>query len=320
MKILKFIGVAIFMVAVFLACKKTADDPLGTAAANGVDLKNGIVTFKSTADYLAATENKKGEQTNLIARLKENMFRSLRQLPLKSAPSFSNRINEFTNAFDTSLYSNYLLSILNQDKICSINGYLVKVDMDNVFCSVIDQTQYASESADLVNNVFSNPHIMTFVNPDEPVLEVLTRMRNNQLTWPQYQDSLAKKGGQGICFKSGARAEEKNVVIPYGTSGDIISAVAEYGKYFLHFELLATGYAKRNWAFSYAEMTFQYEYTGVCNGGGAGTKKIVTNQKSLGLLQYTIYSGGSALSMRKLRVTTKTPFSTNQTAVASIGY
>jgi len=266
------------------------------------------------------TENKTGEQNKLNETLKEQGFASLAVRKVNPNNNGGTVIAEFTNAFDTTLYSKYLLNTLNQDKICSIDGYLVKVDMDNVFCSVIDQTQYRTESADLVNNVFSNPHIMTFVNPDEPVLDVLTRMRNNQLTWPQYQDSLARKGGQGICFKSGARVAEHNVVNPYGASGNIVSSVAEYNRYFLHFELVASGYAKFNWAFSYAEMNIEYEYSGVCSGRGIGTRKLITDQKSPRLLQYAVYSGGSALSVRKLRVTTTTGFSGYYTAVASIGY
>jgi len=320
MKILNFLGVVTMMTSLFVSCKKTEENSVTPTQNTDVQLKNGIVTFNSVADYLKVTENKTGEQNKLNETLKEQGFASLAVRKVNPNNNSGTVIAEFTNAFDTTLYSKYLLNTLNQDKICSIDGYLVKVDMDNVFCSVIDQIQYPTESADLVNNVFSNPHIMTFVNPDEPVLEVLTRMRNNQLTWPQYQDSLARKGGQGICFKSGARGAEHNVVNPYGASGNIVSSVAEYNRYFLHFELVASGYAKFNWAFSYAEMNIEYEYSGVCSGRGIGTRKLITDQKSPRLLQYAVYSGGSALSVRKLRVTTTTGFSGYYTAVASIGY
>ena len=305
------------MVAIFFSCKKTDNNILASAAENEVTVKNGVVTFPTTADYLAAIDNKSKKQQRMFTTLKEKNFVALRSRPIKQPAITGTGINSFTNAFDTTLYSEYLLGVLNQDKICSINGYLVKVDMDNVFCSVIDETLYASETGDLRNNVFTNPHVMTFVHPDEPVLEVLTRMRNNELTWAQYQDSLARKGGQGICFKKGAKAEKQYTTIPVGPAGNEVVAVSEYNKYFLHFELLASGYAKFNWVFSGSLIEGKYEYVGACKGSGKGTFRIRTGEKP-DLLRYLVYSGGSALSVRKLETIT-TGYTTIK-AIARVGY
>jgi hypothetical protein len=318
MKILKFIGVAIFMIAIFLSCKKTEDNPLATAAANDVSLKNGVVTFSTTADYLAAIENGSNKQEQLFSLLKENNFIALRQKAIKPNANGGAGINSFTNAFDTSLYTKYLLDVLNQDKICSINGYLVKVDMDNVFCSVLDQIRYASESADLVNNRLTNPHIMTFLNPNEPVLEVLARMRNNELTWAQYQDSLARKGNQGICFKSGASPLYNSAFRDVNVNGRILRIFSEasYTTAFVSFELVAYGSANGNGISDWVSLNGRYEYEGACKGSGNATIRIPATGWRY---RFLAYGGGSALRVRKLETTTSTRYY-GSAPKASIGY
>ena len=304
MKILKLIGIPILTIALFLSCKKTDNNALSVATENGVTLKNGVVTFKTTADYLAAIDNKTDKQQKLFTLLKENNFKALRDKQMN--PGIKNTgttINTFTTAFDTALYTKYLLDVLNNQKICSIDGYLVKVDMDNGFCSVLDETLYPSETSDLVDNVFSNTHIMSFVNADEPVLEVLTRMRNNTLTWAQYQDSLAAKGGQGICFKSGASSAysaTSRYVSVNGLTLRIFSE-AKYTRAFISFELVGLGYANGDGISDNVTLNGRYEYVGACSGSG----NAVINIPTFGwIYRFQVYSGGSALKVRKLEITT----------------
>ncbi len=144
MKVLKFLAVPIFITAVFFSCKKTENNTnINEAVAEQVTIKNGVVTFATTAAYLKITENKNDEQQKLKDQLKTSSFSGLlnkKEELLAPAAAVANSINVITASFNPALYSTYLLSILNQDKICSIDGFFVKVDMDNGFCSAIDAT------------------------------------------------------------------------------------------------------------------------------------------------------------------------------------
>ncbi len=324
MKLFKFTVMGILAVVLFLACTKTDNHSFETETQKDVTIKNGMVNFRTVNDYLNAVENKNGKQEALFEMLKRKNFSSLRKKPVVSSfQGKGNTINSFTNDFDTTLYSEYLLDILNQDKMFIMDSFLVKVDMDNVFCSMLDLKLYPNDTADLRNNNFSNPHINVFLDPNEPVLEVTTQMRDNTITWTEYQDSLARKGGQGICFKSGAKKQSDYQKRTFDNEGDHIVAEVKYNKYFLHFELVANGFQKINWAFAHSTLKGQYEYQGVCKGGGSGTFNINTYtypKTNPRLLTYVVYSGGSALRVTKLRATTVGGPTGQSTVTANIGY
>lgn len=310
MKLLKILAIPIFITVVFFSCKKTDSNSVVAVAESAVTVKKGIVTFTSTAAYLNVTANKNDEQQKLAEKLKADNFMALeskqQELTVSSATSTSSSISTINTSFNADLYSTYLLDILNQDKICSINGYWVKVDMDNIFCSAIDATAYPNEYDDLKNNVFTNAHIMTFINPNEPVIDVLDQIRNNTLTWQGYQTQLANaKGGQGICFKSGANALKKVVTVPIPNSSATITASAEYGTYFLHFELVGA-IGSTNLVFT-PPMYGKYHWEGVCKGFDSNTFNYPNNNifpRRIRVTARAFYSGGSALRIPELEVNT----------------
>lgn len=302
MKHLKILALPIFMAAVFFSCKKSGDvQNVNQPQASEVTVKNGIVTFSSIAAYLKTTENKNGEQAKLEGVLKTAGFKSLKSKAAESAPasvaSSTSNIAIITTAFDSSLYSQYLLSILNTDKICSVNGFLVKVDMDNVFCSAIDETLYPGSYNDLKNNVFTNANVMTFTDANEPVVDVLDGIRNATLTWVSYQDQLSKKGGQGICLARGAKGKKDvETVGVQGSNGQAtITASADYGQYFLHFELVAAiGAVGTDLPIAFFG---RYDWNGVCKGWGNGTYNYPNNNIYVPFVHtLVLYSGGSALA------------------------
>ncbi len=293
-----------------------------------VTIKEGIVVFDKIEDYLHIAENIDEKQTELSKQLNQGNFSSLkyRTFSANSSTNGVNSISNFTNDFDTTLYTKYLLEILNEDKICMIDSFLIKVDMDNVFCSVIDQKQYSSETSDILENDFSNPHIMVFLDPSEPVLEVLSGLRDNTITWEGYQDSLARKGGQGICLKRGLRNKE-DVKLDYylGNLGNYRPFTTKAGYYrgFIHFELTAEAYC--HYAFDPIEMYGSYSWEGVCKGSKQGTYRQssynVSPNGSGGSVHYEnikrLYSGGSAL--RSVSLTTQATAPSNTVGqVASI--
>ena len=310
MKLLKILAIPIFIATVFFSCKKTDSNSDFSVAESAVAIKKGVVTFNNTASYLNVTANKNDEQQKLAEKLRADNFLALANkqpdLTASSVATTVSSISTINTAFNPDLYSTYLLSILNQDKICSINGYWVKVDMDNIFCSAIDATAYPSEYDDLKNNVFTNTHIMTFLNPNEPVIDVLDQIRNNTLTWQGYQTQLANaKGGQGICFKNGAQKRKDVVTKPIFNSTATITASAEYGTYFLHFELVG--------AIGYTNLTFtppmygKYHWEGVCKGFDSNTFNYPNNNifpRPVIVTARAFYSGGSALRIPELEVNT----------------
>lgn len=304
MKLVKILVLPIFMAAVFFSCKKTGNTEDIGLSASDVTVKDGIVTFKSIAAYLAVAENKNGEQSQLAEKLKAVNFKSLKSnaesvAPITSAAS-SNSIAIITNAFNPALYSDYLLSILNTDKICSINGFWVKVDMDNIFCSAIDVTLYPNGYNDLKNNAFTNSNIMTFTNANEPVIDVLGGIRNNTLTWASYQSQLAQaKGGGGICFGSGRKSEYSGNP-KYLPNGAVIGSSVWYSKEFIHFELGFEAYVNGNGIFDRISVSGSYQYEGVCKGSGLS---IIYWPPNTWYRKQLVYSGGSALKIGKIQIT-----------------
>jgi hypothetical protein len=211
-----------------------------------------------------------------------------------------------------------MLSVLNKNKICMIDSFWVKVDMDNNFCDALDAKRYPNEYTDLLNNAQSNTHIMHFLSQDEPVLDALSGIRNGSLTWDEYQGYVSRKGGQGICFRTGTDGKfnetNKQILTPRGKLN--ILSRAHYMRNFLHFELYAYGYANGDGVSDNIRFTGTYEWEGVCKGSGISSFNIYPNYW---IHQYTIYSGGSALYTAKLRTTTNT-YNYGQGFQASINY
>jgi hypothetical protein len=329
MKQIKWLALATFITILIFGCTKNNNDPLLTTppTISEVTVQKGVVTFPTIQSYLTVTENKNGEQATLSTQLAKQNFIALKVTPAASngntsTPSAMPTIS--TTAFNPNLYSTYLLSVLNADKILSLNGYYVKVDMDNVFCSFID-TALPNAYNELKNNVFSNINVMTFLNPDEPVVEVLEQMRNGQLTWASYQDQLARKGGQGICFKRGI-AEMEDKKTDYTSQYEIQTKVGYY-RGFISFSLNATTNAYWRNSFVKHSMVGTFEWEGVCKNSGSGTYKVDRNSyltynndggSSVVELSYVAYQGGSALKKAKMNARTTAYKEGEQPGVGSL--
>ncbi len=320
MYLFKKIAVVLFLASSFIACQK---NDKSKEVNNEVTLEKGIVSFKKTNTYLSVTSNYE-EQQNLVASLKLQGFKPLsNKTPIPKLQT-NGSITNISNTFDPSLYSDYLLRILNQDKICSINGYWIKVDMDNDFCTAIDAGLYPNEYNDLKNNVFTNNHIMVFLNANEPVLEVLSQIKDGTLTWQQYQNILPNKGGGGICLASG-KNNQGDVKYRAYVNFQIVAQVW-YRKAFIHFEMVAQGSTTSPAAPNdkpKVKIIGTYQYEGVCKGSGSGT--ILLGNFSLWRETYSVYSGGSPLKTTKIKSKTQAQYNfasgiIGETLYASIGY
>jgi hypothetical protein len=319
MKVLKLIAIPIFIMLVFFSCKKINDDTIALEPENVYSIKNNLLTFNSFSSYQAAVENKNNEQDKLYRKIKSESFTELKSKPqitnVSNNISNSNSISQIVNSFDSSLYTNYLLEILNTDKIFSINGFLIKVDMDNNFCSFIDLITNPNGYQDLNSNNFNNTNIHLFLDVNEPVLLVLEKIRNNEITWEGYQTELAGKVNNpgGICFRSGAKAERKTQLIPsnqisgYGF-GDIISAV-EYKSNFLSFTLKWESRIRGNGGFPPPTLCnknvsfrvlYSYDFEGACYGSGNGAFAVDNRKQDCSIFDVTIYQAGSALRTRRI--------------------
>ena len=73
--------------------------------------------FKTFSDYREITKNSKTEQSALKS-LDTRNFKSLRTKKENATTSRTNREN-----FDTSLYTQFMLDVLNDDKIFTLNGF-----------------------------------------------------------------------------------------------------------------------------------------------------------------------------------------------------
>jgi hypothetical protein len=311
MKNLKVLLFPVLIMILISSCKKTSNDQVFNEQKieSGFSIKNGITTFPNSASYLKFTENKNGEQQNLFKKLKSENFSSLREKTLIANPTsfVAGIINQFTDAFDSTLYTEYMLSILNKDKICSINGYWVKVDMDNNFCSALDQTLYPNETEDLRNNNFNNPHVLVFVHQDEPVLYVLDGLKNNDFTWAQYQDEVAARkggggGGGGICLEKG-HSEAYNATSASYPGGTLVARV-RYIRNFLHFALKVEGWGNGNNAATNVRVYGHYSYKGQCKGSYSAS---FNYPATTWYWNVDLYSGGSPLNSFTLVSSTYSP-------------
>lgn len=294
-------AVTAFSILMMASCKKTETTMDENKPGNdeyktgNISVTNGIVNFSSFATYLKTVENKDKEQAALQQKLNSLNFVSLKRKSYQATPSSftTNTINSFTNAFDSSLYTDYLLSILNTDKICIIDGFWIKVDLDNQFCDALDSTLYPNEYNDLKNNVQTNNHIMHFLSQDEPVLEALKGIRDGSLTWAQYQEHVSRKGGQGICFRQGVQARTHSPLPRYN-----LTATAQYLTGFISFELSAAG---KNSFQSQVYLQGRYDWEGSCKNSDTNvfTYWPISNYGKL-----VIYSGGSSLYKAKVETTT----------------
>ena len=312
MKLIKFIAITIFMVCVFLSCKKINNENAIAKNEEAYSVQKGVVTFNSVASYLNVIENKNDEWPKYYNKMEEVNFKSLKKN--EATPQSSNftagSINQITNAFDSDLYTDYLLSILNQDKIVSINGFTIKVDMDNNFCSAIDATLYPNESSDILNNNFNNSHVLVFKHTDEPVLEVLENLRNGTYTWTQYQDEVAtRKGGGGgnggVCLEQGMTSRFNANTKVYGPHGaGQLMARARYIRNFLNFQLKAEAWGNGNNLATNVRMYGSYTYKGQCKGAYSASFDYPANTW---YRNQNFYQGGSPLNSCSLQTTTYSP-------------
>jgi hypothetical protein len=310
---------------VFFSCKKISNDTAALEADQGYAIKNGIVTFTNVASYLKVIEDKNKDWQTFSEKMSANNFVALKTKPQADNQSsfVAGAINQFTNAFDQNLYTDYLLSVLNTDKICSVNGYWVKVDMDNEFCSALDATLYPNEFNDLLNNAFANTHIMVFKNADEPVLDVLSEIKSNKMTWSDYQVLLSRKTNNpgGICFRRGASADSKsedllNIPVIANFAAGVINSKVSYIKNFISFTLNWNSKVRRNFppiiTICNKSVSFrvrcQYEFEGACKGSGNGDSWYDNINQDCNEFSGTVYQGGSALYIRKIRLYTYARF------------
>ncbi len=303
----------VLVVFILSACQKNIDESVNLQSANTyLTINKGMVTFSSVSNYLKVTENKNGEEQKAFQYLNENNFKALKYRQSSSHINNNNIVSTITDSFNVDLYSDYLLQLLNQDKIFSLNGFLVKVDMDNEFCSAIDSS-VANAYNLLKTNAFlnNNTNVMLFTNVNEPVLEVLEKIRNNEITWNEYQIELSRsKGGQGICLKAGKQQEIVSKIyynfIGGTLPGGYIVANGEYRAEFLSFRFRFESWVgnvvnvSTPVCGSSLRLNYIFQWAGVCKNGASGDMWMDNRGVECNKIGQTLYSGGSALKTANL--------------------
>jgi hypothetical protein len=323
MKNIKCLIVLVLMASILFSCKKTNSEENNIVTnINDVTVKNGVVTFNSFSSYFEAVENKNDAQAALFSKIESQNFVALKSKT--GIANFSNNtvsnLSQLINSFDSSLYTDYLLGVLNTDKIFNLNGFLIKVDMDNNFCSFIDLITNPNGYQDLNTNNFANSNIHVFLNEDEPVLTVLEAIRNNQITWESYQIELSRKTNNpgGLCVKAGAAGERKSqslgYIPPYSNFGaGFIGSNVAYIKNFLSFTLKwdsriykggstpPPSICNRNVSF---RVNCVYEFVGACKGSGTASYWVDNRSQECIAFSGTVYQAGSPLIVRKIKLYT----------------
>ncbi len=203
---------------------------------------------------------------------------------------------------------------LNSDKMMQISDYVIKVDMDNGFCSAINVVDYPGGAVHVLNDNFSHAGMMLFTNDQEPVLEVMDSIYNSAYSFEEYEDDRARKGGQGICFKKGMDAIRRYE--PYtNPQGYKIEAQVLYLKNFLHFQLSSRAYVDAPFN-AHAGVIGTFEWVGKCNGSGSGNIFWSTESGSNG---FSHYSAGSALASAKIKAKASNR-AIGETPYAQFGY
>jgi hypothetical protein len=320
MRIFNFFSILVILITSISSCKKTSSEPIGpnSSQLKGVSLKNGVVNFDNVSSYNQIAENKNDEEISLLNSLKSEHFVSLRNKPIQaSSNSFvSNGINQLTNNFDSSLYTPFLLTILNSNKVFSLDGFWIKIDMDNEFCSFIDSYTNPNGYQDLVNNNFANPEIHIFYDSDEPVLLALEKIRNREIDWSGYQTELARKNNNpgGICIKRGAEsASVEKLYNNFGSyvPGGHIVVKMKYIKNFLSFCLRFETYMKKHYyphdvvcdKSTSLRINYKYEFSAPCKAQiWSGDEWLSTQDMTCHKIEKVLYQAGSPLSSRKLIV------------------
>jgi hypothetical protein len=138
--------------ATMTSCKRN-DEVSTTTQSNG----NARVVFQSIDEYESLFEDptQTEAKTNEIAARYGTYTENAR---LAETP-------------EDTLYPEFLQKILNDDHIVEIGNWLIKVNMENKVCSVLDK-QYVGEYKDLANDNFNNSHIQIY-STDEEVLNLL---------------------------------------------------------------------------------------------------------------------------------------------------
>jgi hypothetical protein len=302
----KFLAL-LMLIITFVSCQK---DVSFSSTQQQVLVNKGVVTFPTFSSYLSVVENKNGEQAKLFSEISRANYQPLKEKEIIANTNTNSIVATITNSFNPDLYSDYLLGLLNQDKIFSLNGFYIKVDMDNEFCSVVDSSIPGAYNL-LTGNSFSSNGVMLFTHYNEPVLEVLEKIKNNELTWSQYQTELSNaKGGQGICFKNGAKQEFKNKTyynfIGGTLPGGYLRAKGEYRAEFLHFRFKFeswvgnVGNIEIPVCHSSLRLNYIFDWAGACKNGASGDVWIDNRNVECNKLGVTLYSGGSALKKANL--------------------
>jgi hypothetical protein len=286
------------MQVILFSCKKNDCIHKAPDFENDPVIINGVATFKTIKDYVNAAENIYGRQKIVIEKLQLQNFASLKNI-YGSYLAFPYGKNALVNTFNPDLYTNWLLHILNQDKICCIDGYWIKIDLEKGFCAALDAEKYKDEFEDIKDNVFTNGHILRFDNEGVPVLEVLDSIRQNQLQGKDERLKYTPINVAGACTGTGTASNISSV--PVYSGGALIMSIARYRQVFIQFELAADGYVNGAGIYDDITLTGKYEFVGLCNGSGAAS--FYLGPANNWAQSFIAYSGVTPLKIAKIEVT-----------------
>lgn len=263
-------------------------------------ITDGRLTYPSTNNFRKALESLTKEDNRVIQNLHNLAYSKLKNEQRHAGVGINNVQNIIDpSLYDSTLYTEFMKTALNEKKMMQIGNYVIKVDMDNNFCSAINIVDYPGADVDVLSNNFSRVGMMLFTNDQEPVLAVMDSINNSTYSFAQYEDDRARKGGQGICFRSGIDARQSFAPL-INAQGHKLEAQVKYIKNFLHFQLSSYTYITAPFNAT-ATVTGNFEWSGACSGSGSGNILWYAKNFSPGITGVTHYSGGSALSVAKIR-------------------
>jgi len=154
------------------------------AQKTNLSIDNGMVKFGSLAVYEQYAEN------------------TLNQDDIVDLTVNSNEIKTLANDSDfvevDSLYDEFLLNILNTDKIFEMGSFMVKIDLENHQALAINAAN-ANAYADLVANNTDAMGMMVFDDEVDNGIDILEQIESNVLTPQSYKTAIEENGIFGRC-------------------------------------------------------------------------------------------------------------------------
>jgi len=239
-KILMFIFIAGLF---FTACQKEQLVQTTQKESKEIEVffKSNFLAFKTVESYKKTIGDLSEEKTLVnLKQINQNPLRNLKK----------------STSLDEDLYPEFLLTILNEDKIVQIGEWIIKVDMEKNIVSVINEENY-----DLVDNLIegvTNKKIYQFSTSDD-VLDLLEDGSKGTVNTPQLKGIFCKEG----------YAADHNSHHTINVNGFLVQTQCRYYKGGIYYSLFAqvSNVPPNPYAVSRVIMNLTYGFRSRCGRG-----------------------------------------------------